>query len=301
MRTSPIFAQHCLNIPLQTLAFTKTESNTIMATKNALLEKLEQGKNVYGTCITSTGPMWPGAIKSVGLDFVFIDTEHIPLGRNELAVLCQAFKAHGIVPVVRIPSPDAYLACQAIDCGAGGVVVPYIETLAQVIDLVGATKYKPLKGELLNGYLNGTKVLPDVLKEYTKDFNAGNMAIANIESVPAMEKLDEILSVPGLDAVFIGPHDLSVSLGVPEQYDHPIFEEAVKTIIHTTRAKGLHIGIHFSFEPERQIQWMKEGANIVVHSFDIALFLQRLKHDMAVIKKAAGDDGGASWEIKLVV
>lgn len=270
-------------------------------TKNILLEKLQQGKNVYGTCITSTGPMWPGAIKSAGLDFVFIDTEHIPLGRNELALLCQLFKANGIVPVVRIPSPDAYAACQAIDCGATGIVVPYIENRAQVVDLVGAVKYKPLKGELLTAYLNGTKEMPAALKEYTRNFNAQNICIANIESVPAMEKLDEILSVPGLDGVFIGPHDLSVSLGVPEQYDHPVFEEAVKTIIHTTRSKGLHIGIHFSLEPERQVQWMKEGANIVVHSFDIALFLQRLKHDMGIIKKAAGDDVSSLTESALVV
>jgi 2-keto-3-deoxy-L-rhamnonate aldolase RhmA len=270
-------------------------------TKNILLGKLQQGKNVYGTCITSTGPMWPAAIKSAGLDFVFIDTEHIPLDRNELALLCQLFKSNEIVPIVRIPSPDPYRACQAIDAGAAGIVIPYIESRAQVVDLVGAVKYRPLKGEFLSAYLDGSRAMPEGLKEYIKSFNSANICIANIESVPAMEKLNEILSVPGLDGVFIGPHDLSVSLGLPEQYDHPVFEEAVKTIIHTTRATGLHIGIHFSLEPERQIKWMKEGANIVVHSFDIALFLQRLKHDMHVIKTAAGDDTGTNKENKLVV
>ncbi|MBS1916918.1 MAG: aldolase [Bacteroidetes bacterium] len=272
-----------------------------MPSKNILLQKLEQGKNVYGTCITSTGPMWPGAIKSAGLDFVFIDTEHIPLDRNELALLCQMFKANNIVPVVRIPSPDAYRACQAIDGGAAGIVVPYIESKAQVIELVGAVKYRPLKGELLSAYLEGTKQMPEELKKYTGNFNSNNICIANIESVPAMERLDEILSVPGLDAVFIGPHDLSVSLGLPEQYDHPDFEQAVKTIIHTTRKKRLHIGIHFSLEPERQIKWVKEGANIVVHSFDIALFLQRLKHDMHIIKTGVGDDVATSDGTRLIV
>ena len=89
--------------------------------------------------------------------------------------------------------------------------------------------------------------------------------------------------------MFIGPHGLSVSLGLPEQYEHPVFEEAVRTIIHKTRAHGLAIGIHFSLEPERQIKWINEGANIVVHSFDIALFTQRLRHDLSVIKQAVGD------------
>ncbi|MBS1600796.1 MAG: aldolase [Bacteroidetes bacterium] len=271
------------------------------ATKNTLLEKLQQGKRVYGTCVTSTGPMWPGAIKNAGLDFVFIDTEHIPLDRNELALLCQLYKANGIVPIVRIPSPDAYRACQAIDGGAAGIVIPYIESRAQVVDLVGAVKYRPLKGELLNAYLDGSKTMSAELKEYINAFNSDNICIANIESVPAVDRLDEILSVPGLDGVFIGPHDLSVSLGVPEQYDHPVFEKAVKKVIHTTRSKGLHIGIHFSLEPERQVKWINEGANIVVHSFDIALFAQRLKHDMHIIKTAVGDNVRKDADNKLVV
>jgi 2-keto-3-deoxy-L-rhamnonate aldolase RhmA len=254
-----------------------------------LLEKLKSGDNVYGTCVTSTGPMWPGAIKKSGVDFVFIDTEHVPLARNEMAALCQQFRALEITPIVRIPSPDPFLACQAIDAGALGVVAPYLESPAQVRELVGATKYRPLKGELLESYLSGAEEIPANVDAYVKQMNRSNICIANIESVPAMQKLDEMLSVKGLDAVFIGPHDLSVSLGLPEQYDHPDFEAAVKTIIHKTRAHGLSIGIHFSLEPERQIQWMKEGVNIVVHSFDVALFSQRLMHDLQIIKMAAGD------------
>ncbi|MCE6988448.1 HpcH/HpaI aldolase/citrate lyase family protein [Dyadobacter sp. CY323] len=255
-----------------------------------LIDKLKNGRNVYGTCITSTGPMWPAAIKKSGLDFVFIDTEHIPLGRPELAVLCQQFRSLGIVPIVRIPSPDPFMACQAIDGGAAGIVAPYLETPEQILELVGATKFRPLKGKLLNDYLTGKTDMPADFKKYVEGYNAGNVCIANIESVPALEDLDQLLSVPGLDAVFIGPHDLSVSMGLPEQYDHPEFEKAVTHIIRTTRSKGLSIGIHFSMEAERQIKWMKEGVNIVVHSFDIALFLQKLNADLNKIRKEAGDD-----------
>lgn len=254
-----------------------------------LLQKLKDGENVYGTCITSTGPMWPAAVARTGIDFVFIDTEHVPLGRNELATLCQHFRALQITPIVRIPCPDPYLACQAIDGGALGIVAPYLESTDQIVELVGATKYRPLKGEILTSYLNGTTPVPTHIQAYVDKYNAENICIANIESVPALERLDELLSVKGLDAVFIGPHDLSVSMGLPEAYDHPDFEAAVRTIIHKTRAKGLSIGIHFSLEPERQVQWIKEGANIVVHSFDIALFSQRLKHDINLIKTAVGD------------
>jgi 4-hydroxy-2-oxoheptanedioate aldolase len=268
--------------------------------QNLLSNKLQQGLNVYGTCVTSPGPLWPASIAGTGLDFVFIDSEHIPLDRNELALLCQAFRAAGVSPVVRIPSPDPYKACQAIDGGAQGVVAPYLESVSQIKDLVAACKYRPLKGELLNAYLDGSKAMDPSLKKYIESYNNA-LCIANIESVPALERLDELLSVPGLDAVFIGPHDLSVSLGLPEQYDHPEFIHAAKQIIHTTRAKGLSIGIHFSLEPERQVFWMKEGVNMVVHSFDIALFLQRLRRDLKLIKQAAGDLPGDDPGERLIV
>ncbi|MGC4036291.1 MAG: aldolase/citrate lyase family protein [Chitinophagaceae bacterium] len=266
-----------------------------------MLQKLKNGQNVYGTAFTSIAPSWPVQLKNAGLDFVFIDTEHISMNRADMARLCQLFKAYGVTPVVRIPSPDPYLACQAIDAGAKGVVAPYLESVEQIIDLVGATKFKPLKGEVLKKYLHGKEKMPADLKEYIDKFNEGNLCIANIESVPAMNKLDELLSVPGLDAVFIGPHDLSVNLGVPEQYDHPKFINAVKKIIHTTRNKGLAIGVHFSLEPERQVYWAKEGANIIVHSFDIALFSQKLKADLKIIREQVGDDASTGKEESLVV
>jgi 4-hydroxy-2-oxoheptanedioate aldolase len=202
---------------------------------------------------------------------------------------------------VRIPSPDPYRACQAIDGGACGIVAPYIESRAELVDLAGAVKYRPLKGELLSGYLNGSLTMPNNLKEYVDSFNSQNICIANIESVPAMKKLDEILSVPDLDAVFIGPHDLSASLGLPEQYDHPEFQEAVRTIIKTTRKHGVHIGIHFSLEPERQVKWIREGVNIIVHSFDIALFAQRLRHDLQIIKSAVGDAQASGSASQMIV
>lgn len=269
--------------------------------KDSLLKRLQGGFNVYGTCITSTAPNWPTAVSNIGLDFVFIDTEHVPLGRNELARLCEIYRAYDITPIVRIASPDPYLACQAIDAGAVGIVAPYLETEEQVLQLTGAVKFRPLKGEVLSGYLKGAKEMSPELSSYLSDYNEGNICIANIESVPACNRLESLLAVPGLDAVFIGPHDLSVSMGIPGQYDHPEFEEKVRFIISKTREKGLSVGIHFSLEPQRQVKWMKEGANIVVHSFDVALFSQRLQDDIALIKQAAGEDFDVNNKQELII
>lgn len=254
-----------------------------------LLKKIKAGTVVYGTCITSTSPTWPAIAMRAGLDFVFLDTEHIPLERMEIARMCQTFRAMGVAPIVRIPSPDPYRACQIMDAGAEGVVAPYLEKEAQIRELVGALKYRPLKGEILESVLNGQLQPEEGLQRYLDKWNEGNVCIANIESVPALERLESLLAVKGLDAVFIGPHDLSISLGIPEQYDHPVFEEAVRKIIRISRKNGLAVGIHFSESPDRQIRWMKEGVNLVIHSSDLALFSQRLQQDMRIIQDAAGE------------
>lgn len=254
-----------------------------------LSEKLKLGRNIYGTCIVSPSPIWSKAVKGVGLDFVFIDTEHIPMDRTELTFLCQVYEAQGIAPLVRIPSPDPYLACMAKDAGAVGVVAPYVEEVQQVKELVGATKYRPLKGKRLARALEGKEVLEPELQQYLNGYNKGSLCLINIESKVALENLDALLDVPGLDGVIIGPHDLSINLGMPEQYDHPDFERTVKEIIKKARDKDLAAGIHFPTGPERQITWMREGANVVLHSSDMFLFVEKLKEDLGKIKQASGE------------
>ncbi len=252
------------------------------------LSKLQKGETVFGTCITSFNPLWPRVWRGVGLDFVFLDTEHIALDRVQVSHICQQLLGDGIFPIVRIPSPDPFRACQMVDAGAKGIVAPYLESVPQIKSLVGAVKYRPLKGEKLESLLEGKSHLPDKLSEYINVHNQGNFCIANIESVPAMDRLETLLSVDGLDAVFIGPHDLSISMGIPEEYDHPLFEEAVKKVIDICQKKGLAVGIHFSESPDRQVKWMKEGVNMVIHSSDFALFYQRLKADISILKTASG-------------
>jgi 2-keto-3-deoxy-L-rhamnonate aldolase RhmA len=256
---------------------------------NNLQEKLKRGENIYGTSIVSTSPIWSDALQGTMLDFVFIDTEHISLARNEIANLCHTYKSIGIAPVVRISNTDAFTACVVKDAGAVGVVVPYVERVEQVRDLVGATKYRPLKGVHLRNLLMGKVELTDNLKTYLSNYNKGSLSIINIESKAGLSNLNALLNVSGLDGVIIGPHDLSVSMGMPEEYENPEFERAVKEIIHRTRDKGLAVGIHLPENPDLQIKWIKEGVNIVLHSSDLLLFGQKLKEDIAKIRMSVGD------------
>src|ERR1041384_6156770 len=96
------------------------------------------GNRAYGTLIVADSPRWPAQVVQIGLDFVFIDTEHIAIDRKELSWMCQTYAALGLPPLVRIPSPDPFAATIALDAGAAGVVAPYIETTEQVRALRGA-------------------------------------------------------------------------------------------------------------------------------------------------------------------
>lgn len=255
---------------------------------------LRNGQRVYGSCILSTSPGWPPAIASLGLDLVFIDTEHIPFGREQLSWICRAYSARGVAPVVRIPEPDPYRACMVLDGGAQGVIVPYVETRAQVRELRGAVKLRPLKGERLRNALDGKEDLGSEVNDYLKRYNRDNVLIINIESVPALEALDDILAEPGIDALLVGPHDLSINLGVPEQYDHPKFMDAISLIIRKARAAGVGAGIHFFTSIEKEIGWAKEGANLIMHSSDLVLMRQTLAADLERFRKELGDSTKAA-------
>ena len=255
-----------------------------------LIIALKKGDNVYGTAILSPSTIWPEAVASIGLDFVFIDTEHVPLGRETVSNMCHVYSGLNLAPIVRIPSPDPFEACKVLDGGASGIIAPYVETIEQVKGLVGAVKYKPLKGKKLQNRYNLDGQISEVLSAYLAINNREKVLILNIESVPALDALDEILSVEGIDAVLIGPHDLSCSLGIPEQYDHPLFKEAVKTVIEKARNKNIGAGIHVFYPSgfQQEIQWARQGANLIVHSSDISAFKSTIQREIVQIKESLG-------------
>ena len=252
-----------------------------------LRKRLHAGEISFGTLIVSPSPRWPDAVRGCGLDFVFIDTEHIALDRAQLSWMCQTYSALGLPPLVRIPSPDPYAATMVLDGGAAGVVAPYIETAEQVQALRGAVKMRPIKGQKLKRMLGGAKAEPE-LEAYIEKGANERLLIVNIESTHAMAALDDILTVPDLDGILIGPHDLSCSLGLPERYDHPDFLAACQTIFRKARAAGVGAGIHFWGEVGQQVHLLELGANMLIHSADISLFTKHLQVELNEIKQAVG-------------
>lgn len=260
-----------------------------------LQDALRSGKRVYGTLVVSPSPKWPMEMQQLGCDFVFIDTEHVALDRQQLSWMCQTYRAMDIAPIVRIPAPDPYQATMALDGGACGIVAPYVETVEQVNALRGAVKFRPLKGQKLQNVLDDKERLEPGLRSYIAGNCDSNLLIVNIESQPAIEALDDILQVPDLDAVLIGPHDLSCSLGIPEQYRHPEFDTAVRTILGKARKAGVGAGLHYWTGMDQQVAWAKEaGLNLIIHKADLLLFVEYMHKEMVQLKDQLGDASAVS-------
>jgi len=263
------------------------------AANEQLCERLRQGSLVLGTLIVSPSPKWPEVVAQSDLDFVFIDTEHIALDRFELSWMCQTYSAMGIPPLVRIPSVDPNAAAMVLDGGAAGIIAPYVESLEQVEALRGAVKKRPLKGKRLQDALAGVSLEPK-LEQYLKQSASRSLLIVNIESTPALDNLTEILSVPDLDGVLIGPHDLSCSLGIPEEYSNPKFLEACEKIFRQAREANVGAGIHFWGDLNQQAGFLDMGANMLIHSADITLFQRALQQDLRVLRNGSVSDQAVS-------
>ena len=258
---------------------------------------LREGKKVYGTQISSTSPKMFDSVISLGLDFVFFCNEHVQYNPETLSWMCNAFKAAGVNPLVRILEPSPYLATQALDAGACTVLVPYVEEIEDVIALVGAVKYRPLKGKKLMGILHGEEKPSEELKQYLIHNNRNNSLVLNIESEKGVAMMNEYLAIqsldgPGVDGLMIGPHDLSTSYGMPEKYFSKEFLELTEGIIKNARAKGVAVGGHTGYRDslDLQLEWAKMGATMLLHCSDAFLFANQLNNDLNKIKKLLGTE-----------
>jgi len=258
-----------------------------------LRQALTAGQRVYGIAAEGYGqPRWPRLFARLGLDFVFLDNEHTLLNRETVAWAAQAYAANGIAPLLRIPEASPCQAAMGLDLGAHGIIAPYVETVAQARALVGAVKYRPLKGTALQHALNDDRFPNEATRQYLDGFNPDAVLVIMIESTAGLEKLAEMLSVGGVDAILVGPHDLSVSCGVPEEYDHPVFNRAVAEVIRTCQDHDVSVGIHCP-DLVGALHWAQAGCNFIVLSSDTLFIANGIRRELNQIKQTFGDGAGS--------
>ncbi len=250
---------------------------------------LKEGGRVFGTMIAvGRSVRWIPALADSGLDYVIIDTEHNPRSRAELGDYLTMFNTTGVAPIVRIPVPDSHYVTMAIDAGAHGILAPYCETVEEVREVVAAAKWRPLKGEAVRRLMETGEHVSDASRAYLEQRNRNSVAIIGVESVAAVNALEQLLDVPGIDGIFVGPNDLSISLGAPDQYDNPEYQATVKHIIDTSEARGIPVLVHHQ-TTELSSYWISQGARFVLHGTDRRALIEGFRSEFGSLRDFAKD------------
>jgi len=263
-------------------------------TGSQIRQRLRQGLRVYGTHVASLmNPVVAVMSTQMELDFAFICTEHMPIDRTEVSTMCQLYAAHGVSPIVRVPSPDPTTIGMALDGGAEGITVPYVETVEEVQRCAGAVKYRPIKGELLRDVLNGRAELPAKTQQFLEQFNRQRYLIIGIESVAAIDNLESLLAVSGVDGVFLGPHDITISMGIPTEYDNPLFLDLIEDVVRRCRKCNVGVGLHtnlLKLGEEVTQRFLDAGMNWLIHAADITVMHDAMNAQLGRLRQLAGDE-----------
>ncbi len=252
----------------------------------AFRDKLRQGKVCLGTCITFGDPTVSEAVAS-SLDFVWIDTEHNPLSLEQVQGHILATKGTGATPLVRVPWNDPVLIKPVLDIGAAGVIVPLVRTADDVRRAVAACKYPP---EGVRGF--GPRRPSNYGRiggpDYIRAANAAVMPIVQIEHIDALNNLDEILAVPGLAMLVIGPNDLAASLGHPGEPRRAEVVRAIETVLAKAGRAGIPAGLAVGGEPEVFVEWVRKGARWLSIGSDFWLLVRSISQLADAIRDRAG-------------
>ena len=241
--------------------------------RSNLRQRLKQGETVIGTMVQEVRtPAIAQILKQVGFDFLMLDMEHGAYTLETAAEIIRVARLTGIPPLVRVAGPQYELIGRILDQGAVGVMLPRVERRAEVELLVQSIKYPPLgkRGVSSDAPHSGYHLRP--LAELVETTNEDTIAIAQIERKAAIDDIDDILSVPGLDVALIGPEDLSVSLGLGEVDAQRRIGAAIEAMIAAAARQGVVSAIHMG-NVEALEAWIARGMGLVMYSSDLGFLL----------------------------
>lgn len=238
--------------------------------------KLKNNECVHGVFMKTGDPMFVEAASLGGFDYVILDTEHGPVSIENQQNNIRAAEARGAAPIIRLKDSDENTVGKALDIGAYGIQVPQINSAQDAERVVKFAKFYPYG---MRGVCRFVRAADYSAMDRYEYFEASKniLIILQLEGVKAIENLDEILEVNGVDILFIGPYDLSQSLGIPGQVNNPRVVEEMKKIVEKARRKNKIIGT-FVDTKEDYVLWRSLGVRYLSYSVDVGLFLDACKN-----------------------
>lgn len=244
-------------------------------------QKLAEGRPVFGPFMKTGDPAFVECAGYAGFDFAILDMEHGPAGFAGLQNLIRAAETSGILPIVRTYDASETAVSKALDLGAAGIQVPQVKSAEEAEKAVRAAKFFPQGERGVCRFVRAAEYSSMPRKEYFRRSN-DNLVIIQVEGKQVLDDMDGILAVQGVDVLFIGPYDLSQSLGVPGQVDAPEVTDAIRRINSRAKEAGVVTGV-FCDTPESLSQWYKAGIRYLSYSVDVGIFTSACRHivDMA--------------------
>jgi 4-hydroxy-2-oxoheptanedioate aldolase len=232
--------------------------------------RLAAGEPVYGPFMKTGDAAFVECAAYAGFDFCILDMEHGPVDFFNLQNLIRGAEASGILPVVRTYDSSETAVSKALDLGARGVQVPQVQSAEKAREAVKAAKYFPRGERGVCRFVRAAKYSSTPRDEYFRQANEA-LVILQVEGKQVIDSLDEILSVEGLDILFVGPYDLSQSLGVPGQVSHPTVVDAIRKITERAKRAGVVTGV-FCDTYEAATLWRNAGIQYLSWSVDVGIF-----------------------------
>lgn len=238
------------------------------------------GGTALGAWMMLREPLAAEVAATAGYDYVCVDCQHGLADEQTMTTMILAIARTGASPLVRVAANEAHLIGRALDAGAVGVIVPMVNTAAQARAAVAACRYAPEGTRSIGPMLPGTRYGGG----YVPAANRSISCIVMIETREALEAVEEIVAVPGVDAVYVGPADLSLSLGLRPGVDQPdaVFHEALATIVAACQRHGVVPGVHANAELAAARH--AAGFRMITVGFDHASMFLALRNDLATAR-----------------
>ncbi len=254
-----------------------------MNNNNKVLDQLKENKPSLGGWVMTASVTCAEIMAQAGFDWVCVDAEHSSVNDETVQSMFMAIERHGAEPFIRIPDNNEVVFKKYLDMGAKGIIVPMVKSAEEVEKAIAYANYSPqgIRSFALpraNGY-------GAYAEEYFKNANDNLFIGIMIEHVDALKNLDEIFSNKRIDAVFVGPYDLSGSMNIPGQFDNKEFKEALNLIKSKTQEHKVTMGIHDIYPTVEKIQkYITEGYRFIACGID-TLYIREMSEKLITARK----------------
>lgn len=257
---------------------------------NPFVKHLKEHPGSLGTFVMSASPLIAEAVGWCGFDWAIVDAEHSPIDTMDMAHMLQALSSTPTLPVLRVTWNDAVLVKRAMDAGAGTLLFPFIQTAEEAAAAVRATRYPPEGIRGMAGLTRASRF--GAVPDHFKTANSRIGVIVQLETRSSLDQLEQIAAVEGIDALFIGPTDLSGAMGHMGNGAHPEVQQAMAEALQRCKAIGKPLGT-LGATPELAQKYLDLGFDFIAVSSDLGYLTGHARSTLAALRKHATKPGNA--------